>query len=399
MALGAVAGYTHTLPVNDGPLPQLPPQIGRYRVSRELGKGAMGRVLLCHDPVLDRDVAVKHLRADLHIAPEQKLPLIERMRQEARASARVSHPHLVALFDMGEDPVAGLFLVFEYVQGLTLKQRLASNRLTPEQASRLARELGSALHFAHQAGVVHRDVKPENVMLSPTGAKVADFGIARIPDSTLTQGGSILGTPAYSAPEAIRSGRFSPHSDQFSLAATMYEAISGKRAFPGDDAVAVATLIANENPPPIAAALGLDGAVDQVLLRALSKHPKQRHGNCDVFGKTLADALRTNSARTALPTLPDTLHQMDHRPNRFAPGLLLGSALGAGAAWGMATVTGTDGVDSPHETISVVRGAGQVEEEEILPVAWLAERRSAAKPAAASATSRDAGVTRVRSKP
>ncbi len=142
----------------------LPRQIGRYQVSRELGKGAMGRVLLCHDPVLDRDVAVKHLRSDLPLPPEQRAPLIERMRQEARASARVSHPNLVALHDMGEDARTGLFLVFEYVEGQTLKHRLNDGRLPPEQAARLARELGSALHFAHEAGVVHRDIKPENVM-------------------------------------------------------------------------------------------------------------------------------------------------------------------------------------------------------------------------------------------
>ena len=356
----------------------------------------MGRVLLCHDPILDRDVAIKHLRADLHIAPEQKLPLIERMRQEARASARVSHPHLVALYDMGEDPVSGLFLVFEYVQGPTLKQRLTTNRLTPEQASRLARELGSALQFAHQAGVVHRDVKPENVMLSPTGAKVADFGIARIPDSTLTQGGSILGTPAYSAPEAIRSGRFSPHSDQFSFAATMYEAISGKRAFPGDDAVAVATLIANENPPPIAGALALDSAVDRALARALSKHPKQRFASCEEFGKALADALRSTTTRANLPTLPDTLHRLDAKPSRLVPGLLMGTLLGGVAVWG---VTALESVPPAQHLVSPAQYPGEhFEEEEILPVAWLAERRQVANPSVAGVKSRarDAGSERRR---
>lgn len=344
----------------------LPRQIGRYLVSRELGKGAMGRVLLCHDPVLDRDVAVKHLRTDLPLPPEHREPLLERMRQEARASARVSHPHLVALHDMGEDPSTGLFLVFEYVQGSTLKQRLTDGRLTPDQAARLARELGSALHFAHQAGVVHRDVKPENVMLSPTGAKVADFGIARIPDSTLTQGGSILGTPAYSAPEAIRKGRFSAQSDQFSLAATLYEAVSGRRAFPGDDAVAVASLITNEEPSPFAAVIGLDPAVDRVLLRALSKDPKQRFGSCDEFGRALADVLRPE-LRASLPTLPDTFHSTPPpRPNLLWVGLAAGAALGAGAVW--ATL-------APTSTTYLAPAQRWAEEEVILPVAWLAERR------------------------
>ncbi len=350
--------------------PALPRQIGRYLVSRELGKGAMGRVLLCHDPVLDRDVAIKHLRTDLPLPPEQLAPLVERMRQEARASARVSHPHLVALYDMGEDVSAGLFLVFEYVQGSTLKQRLADGRLTPDQAARLARELGSALHFAHQAGVVHRDVKPENVMLSPTGAKVADFGIARIPDSTLTRGGSVLGTPAYSAPEAIRKGRFSAQSDQFSLAATLYEAVSGKRAFPGDDAVAVASLIASEEPPPFAAMLGLDPSVDRVLLRALSKDPKQRFASCDEFGRTLSDALRPHT-RAALPTLPDALHAPLPRPrSRFTLGVLVGALFATVATWTLTHSAPPLGASST----SMHRPA-EAKEEVLLPIAWLAERR------------------------
>lgn len=349
----------------------LPRQIGRYLVSRELGKGAMGRVLLCHDPVLDRDVAVKHLRTDLPLPPEQREPLIERMRQEARASARVSHPHLVALHDMGEDPATGLFLVFEYVRGSTLKQRLSEGRLTPEQAGRLARELGSALHFAHQAGVVHRDVKPENVMLSPTGAKVADFGIARIPDSTLTRGGSVLGTPAYSAPEAIRRGRFSAQSDQFSLAATLYEAISGKRAFPGDDAVAVASLIASEDPPPFATLLGLDPAVDRVLQQALAKDPKQRFASCEDFGRALSDALRPGQ-RASLPTLPDTLHTTQARPrSSFALGLAAGALGAAALVWTAMRATAS-------LPASGAANSNWQDEERILPVAWLAERRGGA---------------------
>src|ERR1700712_1331085 len=247
----------------DSPEQSLPTQIGRYRIERLLGRGAMGRVLLAHDPVLDRSVAIKLLRDDLNIQPEQHDTLLHRMRQEARASARVSHPNIVALHDMGEDPELGLCLVFEYAEGLTLKERLLKGPLGPEAAAKLAREVGDALTTAHAAGVLHRDIKPENVILTPTGAKVADFGIARVPDSTLTRDGGLLGTPAYSAPECIETGRVSPLSDQFSLAATLYEAVSGHRAFPGEDAVAVATRITNEEPPAIAEFAGLDPHVDE----------------------------------------------------------------------------------------------------------------------------------------
>ncbi|XXT24406.1 protein kinase [Sorangium sp. So ce429] len=269
----------------------LPAALGRYHVQRLLGEGAMGRVLLAHDPVLDRDVALKHLRDDLRIPRDVREQLIVRMRHEARAAARVTHPNLVTLHDVGEDPDFGLYLVFEYVEGPTLKQHLLERPLSAAQAARLARELGEALTIAHRAGIVHRDIKPENIILSAKGGKIADFGIARIPDSTLTHQGGLMGTPAYSAPETFRAGKFSPESDQFSLAAVMYEAISGKRAFPGDDAVSVASKIASDEPPPVARELGVPPSLDQVLARGLSKRPEDRYSSCDAFGASFADSL------------------------------------------------------------------------------------------------------------
>ena len=309
----------------------LPTQIGRYRIERLLGRGAMGRVLLAHDPVLDRSVAIKLLRDDLNIPPEQHDALLHRMRQEARASARVSHPNIVALHDMGEDPSLGLCLVFEYAEGLTLKERLLRGPLGPEAAAKLAREVGDALSTAHLAGVLHRDIKPENIILTPTGAKVADFGIARVPDSTLTRDGGLLGTPAYSAPECIETGKFSPLSDQFSLAATLYEAVSGQRAFPGEDAIAVATRITNDEPPGIAELAGLDPHVDHVLARGLSKVPSARFEDASAFGAALAEAL-WQSPRRQLPTLPDERHR-SHAPtpheSRTARLVVGGAAVGA----------------------------------------------------------------------
>jgi serine/threonine-protein kinase len=148
----------------------LPAQIGRYEILRLLGQGAMGRVFLGRDPVLDRSVAIKLPRNDSTLEPDQRQALLERMRHEARASARVSHPNIVALFDMGEDPVLGLYLVFEYVEGPTLKERIAERPVGPIAAARLAREMGDALSTAHAAGVLHRDIKPENVILAPTGS-------------------------------------------------------------------------------------------------------------------------------------------------------------------------------------------------------------------------------------
>jgi serine/threonine-protein kinase len=361
------------------PESKLPETVGRYRVVRELGKGAMGRVLLAHDPVLKRDVAVKHLRADLPLAPEQRSQLLDRMQQEARASARVSHPNLVALHDMGQDPGVGLYLVFEYVEGPTLKEALERGPLDAEVVATMAREVGSGLRLLHSAGVIHRDVKPENVILSKTGAKLTDFGIARVPDSTLTGAGNVLGTPAYSAPEAIRSSKFSPFSDQFSMAATLYEALSGRRAFPGDDAVFVAAQIANDEPPRIAAVCGVPTAVDTVLARGLAKHPSSRFEDCEVFGAALADAL-VPEARPSLSTLPDSYHTVAAAPSQRPRVVTIGVALVAGAAamWAGNRMFEPEARESEVsiervEPVAIAPAAVAEAEDSVPPVAWLSE--------------------------
>ena len=284
----------------------LPPRIGRYDVERLLGQGGMGRVLLARDTVLGREVALKVLRDDLGLTPELKAQLVDRMRQEARAAAALSHPAMVTLHDMGEDEAVGLYLVFERIVGPTLRERLHERGpLPPAEVALLARGLGSALTHAHAAGVVHRDVKPENVMLSPVGPKLTDFGIARLPDSTLTRASTVLGTPAYSAPEALASGAFGARSDQFSLAATLYEALTGKRAFPGDDVLVVATRVATgKQPAPTAVLPSLRAFphVDAIFARALGKDAKKRFASCEVFGSALAAELE--GANTAYMMTP-----------------------------------------------------------------------------------------------
>jgi serine/threonine-protein kinase len=361
----------------------LPGEIGRYRVVRLLGQGAMGRVLLAHDPVLDRDVAVKLLRDDLAVPDDQREALLERMRQEARAAARVSHPNIVALHDMGEDAECGLYLVFEYLDGSTLKDRLERGALGPIAAARLASELGSALTTAHEAGVLHRDIKPENIILTATGAKIADFGIARLPDSTLTLGGGLLGTPAYSAPEAVSGSRFSPKSDQFSMAATLYEAISGRRAFPGDDAVAVASKIATEEPPAVSVSAGVDAHVDTVLARALSKDPRSRFDTCEEFGNALSEALRM-APRSTMQTTPDEAHR---EASHEAAGVRVARAATGGIAVGaMLAIVGfqltahlrqDDEKRDQKEPAPALAPAPRGVEAE--PVAWLSERPKAEK--------------------
>ena len=261
-----------------------PTKIGRYEVIRLLGEGGIGRVYLAKDPVLGREVAIKVLRDREHAS---------RIRSEARAAAVVRHPNLVTLHDMGESEDVGLFLVFEYVQGPTLRERIASGPVPPIEVARIAIELGAALTTAHEAGIIHRDVKPENVICSSTGAVLTDFGLA-IPESKVPARGTI----AYAAPETLGADpQFSPRSDQFSLASTLYEALSGKRAFSGDDLATLASAIANDDPPPLTSEetdyrekLMLTRA-EGCLRRAFQKEPTLRYPSCRAFGDSLGSAI------------------------------------------------------------------------------------------------------------
>jgi len=293
--------------------PSPPPKtIGRYEVERLLGQGGMGRVWLARDTVLGRHVAVKVLRDDLALPPSVRAELDVRMRHEAQAAAAVSHPHIVTLHDMGEDDAVGLYLVFEYVAGPradgpeALRDRLRDGPLPIADVARLARELGSALTFAHGAGVVHRDIKPENILFSRTGAKIADFGIARIPESTITRANTVLGTPAYTAPEALANGSFGPASDQFALAATLYEAATGKRAFGSDDPVVTAGKVSSEPPPPLDPGVGTANQVRSLgaaLSRGLAKEAGARFGSCADLGEAVARGIE----RTETPSIDSLL--------------------------------------------------------------------------------------------
>jgi serine/threonine protein kinase len=283
----------------------LPSTVGRYEVVRLLGEGGFGRVLLARDPTLGRVVAVKVLRSDLPLDEDARRALVVRLRDEARATAGLSHPNLVALHDMGEDPALGPYLVFEHVDGQSLRERLRSEPLAPLEVAKLARELGSALTYAHDAGLVHRDVKPENVLLSPTGAKLSDFGIGRLADEKGAPAELDLGTPAYCAPEVLGGGQHGPASDQFSLAATLFEAMSGRRPFPGADPESIALRIAEEDPPLVAHEAKLEPRVDGVLLRGMAKDLERRFTSCRAFGDALATAIE-QSATVAPPPSIDT---------------------------------------------------------------------------------------------
>lgn len=261
----------------------------------------MGNVYLAHDAELDRPVAVKTLR-DLVLDEDMREVFISRFQNEARAAALLHHPNIVQIFDVGDDPTLGPYLVFEYVEGQTLKRLLKKNGPMPkERLLDLAQQVGDALATAHVAGVIHRDLKPENLLITENGrVKLADFGIARVPNADLTKEGQFLGTPCYSAPETLRSGEYSEQSDLFSFGAVLYEAASGERAFPGTEAMAVAHSVMNEEPiPPSEANRGaaIPTNVDRAIMRALSKTPGARYGSARTFVSALREAYEGKAPR------------------------------------------------------------------------------------------------------
>jgi serine/threonine-protein kinase len=226
--------------------------IGRYEVIKTIGKGAMGVVYKARDPLLDRVVAVKTIMSPQQQGRRVRSAFLERFQREARAAAKMSHPAIVTIFDVGVDEESGApFMVLEYLPGESLADRLDRVRIPLARCVQIGLDLASALSFAHRQRIVHRDVKPANVLHAGDNRwKLADFGIARLPDSDLTQVGIFMGTPGYSPPEAIREGRYTPQADVFAWGAVMYELLSGRIPYEGPDTKTTNGYVVQGNAPP-----------------------------------------------------------------------------------------------------------------------------------------------------
>jgi serine/threonine-protein kinase len=272
-------------------------KIGRYEVESEIGRGAMGVVYLAHDPRLNRRVAIKTYSLPEGMSRIEEREFRERFIREARAAGRLAHPGVVTVHDVDEDDDSGaLFITMEHVPGTNLEKLLRESRIEPERARSIVDQVAEALHVAHAAGIVHRDVKPANILVrDPDEAvKVADFGVARLPASELTRSGAAVGSPAYMSPEQIRGREVDGRSDLFSLAAILYEMLCGERPFAGEDTSALAYSIVHETPVPISKRFaGSTAGLDSFFDRALAKDPAARFQDGAAFREGLRAAFDT----------------------------------------------------------------------------------------------------------
>ena len=256
-------------------------RFGRYEILAELGRGAMGVVYKARDPKINRVVAVKTVSL-VGQSPEEEREYRERFFREAEAAGRLSHPGIVTIFDVGEEPeTRAPYIVMEFVGGQSLDKLLArdDHKLPLETALQLTLELAEALDCAHGQGVVHRDLKPANILLTEDGhAKIADFGVAKLNLANHTLAGRALGTPAYMSPEQLNGEAVDGRSDLFSLGVVLYTVLTGYRPFQGNSAITVSFKVVNRD--PIAATLldaELPHGLDYIIARALAKDPAERY--------------------------------------------------------------------------------------------------------------------------
>jgi|GEM_PF-1401861 len=268
-------------------------RIGRYEVIKTIGKGAMGVVYKARDPLLDRVVAVKTIMSPQGQGRRVRSAFLERFQREAKAAAKMQHPAIVTIFDVGVDEEAGApFMVLEYLPGESLADRLDRVRLPLARSVSIALDLASALSFAHRQRIVHRDVKPANVLHAGDNRwKLADFGIARMPDSDLTQVGIFMGTPGYSPPEAIREGRYTPQADVFAWGAVFYELLSGRIPYEGPDTKTTNSyVVKGDAAPPTRHDPSIPEPLSEVVMNALQPGSGKRFKDASEAEQSLRES-------------------------------------------------------------------------------------------------------------
>ena len=283
-----MAGGDHQIATPRSPTHSFAPQrIGRFEIIRRLGMGGFGAVFLAHDPQLDRQVALKIPRPGTLDDPEVR----ERFFREAKAAARLQHPHIVPVYDAGDDQGQS-YIASAYVDGRTLADVLKERSVDPREAAQIVRKLAEALNYAHGQGIIHRDVKPANVMIDDKGEPhLMDFGLARLEQSAaqLTQDGTVMGTPAYMSPEQATgiADRITPASDQYSLGVVLYQLLTGRTPFDGPPQVVIYNVLNRPIPAPRSLKQEIPRDLETVCLKSVAKDAQGRYATCQAFADDL----------------------------------------------------------------------------------------------------------------
>ena len=328
---------------------ELPSTFGRYRVLREVGRGAMGIVYLARDDKISRNVAIKTLHLDTNLPEDDSKEISERFNREAQAAGMLSHPNIVTVYDVGEEG-GSFYIAMEYLEGATLTEITSDGPLSIPQATDIITQVLSALSYAHSRDVVHRDIKPDNVFLLPDGrVKVVDFGIARLTStSTMTQVGQVMGTPGYMSPEQVKGETVGPASDTFSVGVLFYELLTGTAAFHSTSATSIMYKIVHEEPkPPHLLNPGVPPNLEAVIARATAKSPGARYPDASRMKEDIATGavpmpapvpaahdgtvLRGESISQAMPPSAAVPTPAPTAPAKKKTGLLIG-LIGGGVA-------------------------------------------------------------------
>ncbi len=282
--------------------------LGKYEIRREIGRGAMGVVYEGYDPFIKRVVALKTIRAD-QLSGEDSENVIARFRREAQAAGRLSHPNIVSIYDFGEEAGAW-FIAMEFVKGRELKECFEANeRFTTASIVKIMSQILEALDYSHRQGVIHRDIKPANIFMLPDGSvKVADFGIAHIEASNLTQVGAVMGTPAYMSPEQILGLPVDGRSDLFSAGVILYQFLTGERPFSGSAATTMQKVLKEDPLPPSSLNVQAPLEMDAIVRKALAKRPEDRFQTASEFAAairaTVPGMTITNADATLISAAP-----------------------------------------------------------------------------------------------
>ncbi len=288
-------------------------KIGRYEVIEELGRGSMGVVYKARDPVIGRSVAIKTIRLGDFSAPQQLEELTARLIREAQSAGVLSHPNIITIFDAGEED--GLsYIAMELVEGVSLEHLLERGQsLSEATILHIARQTADALGYAHQRGIVHRDIKPGNIMLTEDGrVKVADFGIAKVGSSKMTQTGMLLGSPSYMAPEHFLGQPLDGRSDIFALGVVLFELLTGQAPFIGENLGTLSYKIVHEDPvPPIQLKPAVSPGLNDLVVKALSRDPQKRFQTAAELGIALDTLIEKTSPGPMGTQAADGLRQIE----------------------------------------------------------------------------------------